>query len=216
MKIVCNHNVLYERNKFYKAKQQQNETIEHFLDRLRNLALTCNFAEEENMIRDFLVLRLKDPAPKARLFRKQEEPMLKIAVDELKISEITKRQLQDLNGESEDTQPINYASHASRAERFQQQHFQRDSARDHDRDCEHHEREQIKDCIYCGKSHKATKNACPAYGQICKKCGKRDHFSKVCFVNNKSAVNMMSAMSSQFEHAEVNDDYWSSECEDIE
>ena len=37
--FVVNHNVLYEHNKFYKAKQQQHETVEQFLDRLRHLAL---------------------------------------------------------------------------------------------------------------------------------------------------------------------------------
>ena len=33
-------------------------------------------------------------------------------------------------------------------------------------------------CKYCGKSHKPRE--CHAFGQICKKCHKKNHFAKVC------------------------------------
>ena len=33
-------------------------------------------------------------------------------------------------------------------------------------------------CQRCGGSHQ--KGACPAFGQICNKCGGRNHFGKVC------------------------------------
>ena len=33
-------------------------------------------------------------------------------------------------------------------------------------------------CKYCGKNHKPRE--CPAFGRICKKCHKKNHFAKVC------------------------------------
>ena len=40
-------------------------------------------------------------------------------------------------------------------------------------------------CKYCGMSHVRDKQKCPALGKSCKKCGKLNHFAKVC----KSSIN---------------------------
>ena len=37
---------------------------------------------------------------------------------------------------------------------------------------------QRKECKYCGSLH--DKGRCPAFGKLCKKCEKRNHFAKVC------------------------------------
>jgi hypothetical protein len=36
---------------------------------------------------------------------------------------------------------------------------------------------------YCNRIHPRQKELCPAYGKICRKCGKRNHFGAVCFSN---------------------------------
>ena len=41
----------------------------------------------------------------------------------------------------------------------------------------HNSRQPI-DCQYCGQQH--ARRQCPAYGKVCKKCGKRNHFANVC------------------------------------
>ena len=102
------------------------------------------------MIRDFLVLGSTDQGATARLFHKQDELTLKTAVDELKISEVTKRQMLEMTIDNEESQPIHYTKHASEPDhKHEKQQF---SHRD-------------KDCIYCGKPHKPSKTACLAYGQ---------------------------------------------------
>ena len=35
-------------------------------------------------------------------------------------------------------------------------------------------------CIYCDKTHPKQKRLCPAYGKICGKCGRKNHFAAVC------------------------------------
>lgn len=42
---------------------------------------------------------------------------------------------------------------------------------------ENHHKVNVK-CSRCGYQHEYTK--CPAYGQICKACNKRNHFAKMC------------------------------------
>ncbi|CAG2255531.1 unnamed protein product [Mytilus edulis] len=36
------------------------------------------------------------------------------------------------------------------------------------------------DFRYCGRKHEPSKQKCPAYGQSCRKCNKKDHFAAVC------------------------------------
>ena len=36
----------------------------------------------------------------------------------------------------------------------------------------------IKDCRFCGRTHE--RNRCPAFGQVCKLCKKKNHFAVVC------------------------------------
>ena len=37
-----------------------------------------------------------------------------------------------------------------------------------------------RECDYCGKKHEAKKEACPAVGKICAKCGLKNHFAVKC------------------------------------
>lgn len=49
----------------------------------------------------------------------------------------------------------------------------------------------IYDCTKCGMSH--IQSCCPAYGELCIKCGKRNHFSMMCrtpFITNCSKCGM--------------------------
>ena len=63
-------NILYERYLFHSAQQQQNETIDQYMIRLRHLAECCTFgALNDEMLRDRLVLGCRDKGAKARLFR---------------------------------------------------------------------------------------------------------------------------------------------------
>ena len=35
-------------------------------------------------------------------------------------------------------------------------------------------------CKFCGREHEMKKEACPAFGKICRKCFKKNHFANVC------------------------------------
>ena len=46
---------------------------------------------------------------------------------------------------------------------------------------------QHERCGYCERPHAKGKNNCPAYGKICKRCGKKNHFQIVCSQRRKQA-----------------------------
>ena len=55
-----------------------------------------------------------------------------------------------------------------------------------------------KRCKYCGGNHELKREKCPAYGKICGKCGKSNHFARVCKQRGrrKKRVNTVSVSSS--------------------
>ena len=55
-----------------------------------------------------------------------------------------------------------------------------------------------KKCKYCGGNHVIKKEKCPAYGKTCRKCGKSNHFARVCKQRGrrKKPVNTVSVSSS--------------------
>ena len=46
-------------------------------------------------------------------------------------------------------------------------------------------------CGRCGYVHTSKQNQCPAMGQKCHKCGKINHFAKVCKNSQKTEVNIV-------------------------
>ena len=42
----------------------------------------------------------------------------------------------------------------------------------------------INDCRYCGLDHVMKSSSCPAFGEICKKCKKKNHFANKCRTRN--------------------------------
>lgn len=39
---------------------------------------------------------------------------------------------------------------------------------------------KFNSCHYCGCKHELSKQKCPAYGQVCRKCNKKDPFAVMC------------------------------------
>ena len=170
-------NVLYDRYLFFAASQHPNESIDKYLIRLRQLASPCKFQNmEEEMIRDRLVLGCADANARARLFRRKEtEVDLKHSIDALQISEATSRQLKVLNGE----QQVNYVKNKGKP--FKKKSETKKNPEYHSQKPGQRVNEYNKsNCGYCGTSHAKRKEACPAYGKTCRKCGWRNHLAQVC------------------------------------
>ncbi|KAI4897681.1 hypothetical protein NFI96_029695 [Prochilodus magdalenae] len=164
-------NVIYERFVFNNCKQSQNETTDQYIAKLRKLADTCDFGcLRDDLIRDKLVIGTKDTNAQARMLR---EPKLTLtqAVDMCRASEQTLAQIKKIAGEDQHT--VNYASQDGRQG---QRRSTQPSVPEHTRQKSSYQ--HTNTCRYCGTVH--SKANCPAYGVLCKACGKRNHFARVC------------------------------------
>ena len=95
---------IYERYVFNTVSQDQDESFDQFLNRLRELAATCNFGTlEEEMIRDRIVIGIRDNRTRERLLR---EPDLKLerAIDTCRTNELGTKQRQKM----EKSEIVNY------------------------------------------------------------------------------------------------------------
>ena len=138
---------------------------------LRKLAQTCNFCGclQDSLIRDWLVLGIRDESIRKKLLQ-EKKLSLSRAVDIGRSGETTSMRLKEHKNKaaaSETNEEIN----ALKIKRTNNGRSRR-------------ERETIRSCRYCGGSHR--RGDCPAYGQTCKKCGRRNHFSQVCLQRNSS------------------------------
>jgi len=101
------HNVVYERFLFWQHAQTPGETIDQYVTRQRHLANTCNFMEEDNMIRHHIVFMCQDARLKERLLREADLTLTK-SIALCRAAEATREQIKTLN--SADQRPIQAAS----------------------------------------------------------------------------------------------------------
>ncbi|XP_070537022.1 uncharacterized protein [Ptychodera flava] len=167
-------NVIYERYVFNTCEQDVAESVDQYVTRLRQLATRCDFSTlTDEMVRDRIVLGTKDGAVRARMLR---EPKLNLnqAIEMCRSSEITQLQLKKIGTTEPET--VHYATKykprttkkavASTAKRHVKQLPS--------------EQQTKKQCRYCGTVHELKKDRCPAYGEVCRKCNKKNHFARVC------------------------------------
>ncbi len=149
-------NIVYERYVFNtdEAKQEASESIEQYFNRLRKLVSTCDYGvQTDDHIRDRIVSGIRDSATKSRLLRERKLTLDK-ALDICRSSESTALHLQKMERTDEAVHQLKTKTKS------------------------HGSQHQKRNCKYCGDNHPRGK--CPAYGQECSNCQKRNHFAKVC------------------------------------
>jgi len=140
-------------------KQGANERFNVFHTDLRNLGATCEYGGlKDSLICDRIVCGIISPSVRAKQLN-----LIK-AVDTYRAAEGTeyKRHLDttvDRSGPRYSKESIvnNYSWRVSK----------------HKQSGNH-----IIDCRYCG--YEQQKGKCPAYGEQCRKCGKRNHYGRIC------------------------------------
>ena len=176
--FVLIRNILYERYIFHNTEQQTHETIDQYLIKLCQLSEPCQFGTlEDEMVRDRLVLGCKDSAARTRLFR-EKSCDLKKSIESLRISEATSEQLKKIEGDGIQ-EPVNFMEKQGTKKPPWQKRPGIPKKRSGNTTGRQFKEE--RECIYCGGQHQFNKNKCPAFGKTCRKCGKPNHFSSVCF-----------------------------------
>lgn len=166
--IIGEINETYERYMFNKREQKVGESAEAYISALRDMANTCNFCNclKDSLIRDRLVVGIRDNATRKRLLQKRNLGLAG-AVDICKGAEATQLQLEGM-GASASVSAVKsdwklkgkkstHTGSKSMGPEFPTQQ-----------------------CKFCAKNHVMRKEKCPAWGKTCSKCNKRNHFSVCC------------------------------------
>lgn len=92
------------------------------------------------------------------------------AIEKCRSSEVSQRQVRRIDGTDQSTATVHYATKQTRAEQLKKGKQPREL-----------KPFKKRPCHYCGGKHSSSdKSKCPAYGQICSKFQKKNHFAKIC------------------------------------
>ena len=164
-------NVTWDRHVFNSRTQQPGETIDQYVTDLRCKAKHCEFGTlTDSLIRDRIVCGVLSDRTRSRLLK---DPTLTLdgAIDICRADEATAVQMKSLaTGEKNpgdkdlDLKLLNKETKSPRTD---------------DRPSQRTGMRQQQQCGNCGGRH-TTQQRCPAIGTECYKCGRRNHFARVC------------------------------------
>ena len=155
---IPRRNITWERHVFNTRNQHDGETIDQYVTDLKTKAQTCEFKDlKDSLIRDRIVCGINCDATRSRLLR-EPDLMLQKAVDICRANETTTSQMKLLSSDQTNTLSV---IHGIRSQST------------------HSKQLQKVYCDRCGNWH-AKQQTCPALGAECRKCGRRNHFAKVC------------------------------------
>uniref|UniRef100_A0AAV2KDB0 ribonuclease H n=1 Tax=Knipowitschia caucasica TaxID=637954 RepID=A0AAV2KDB0_KNICA len=167
-------NVIFERYVFGNCRQDDSEPIDSFVTRLREKAASCDYGElREELIRDRLVLGISDEGVRRRLLR-EKDLTLSSAIDMCRGAEMTDIKLKMMT-------PDRLVESVNITYKRQQRPTQRSDRPQYSMQGTGND----ITCKYCGGSHKRGRDACPAFGKACRRCGTQNHFAKVCMKKSR-------------------------------
>ena len=159
-------NVLHETYMFRQAKQEANETLSQFHVHLQTLANRCDFGDRK----DFeILLQIVINGSSSRLRKKAlRDPTCKLQdiLLEGQRDEASTQQASIIESSLSQGQDLNQLAHSRKS-------------------CKPSRQKNGK-CYNCGGSYPHQKSGCPAHGKTCNKCGKDNHFAKVCLSQSHS------------------------------
>ena len=162
-------NTVFARYVFQERKQQNGEKFDTFVTDLRNLVKDCNYHKPEEMVRDKIVSGISSQEVREKLLTEGDTLTMEKAIEVAITYETTQQHLRSMACgketnvdliQSRPRHPIQKGRHTQRG----------------------HDRQQstsnVINCKNCGTQHRPRE--CPAYGQECLYCHKKNHWAKVC------------------------------------
>ena len=166
-------NQVFSSYKFQCRIQKTIESCEEFVTDLKVLVKDCGYENPDRMVRDRIVFGTKSSKVREKLINEGSDLTLEKAGDIARTYELSQKHLQTMHiGEDTNVNSINrkktYTKHA-RAHSTNLQKYEQGAK----------PKFKVKLCQRCGYDHNPG-SRCPAKGKHCKKCNKKDHFTKMC------------------------------------
>ena len=171
--------VIASRYRFRCCKQNEEETIDNFITRLRTLVKQCDFStERDEAIRDQIVFGCRDDKLREKFLREENISLL----DTLKICEAhqaSHKQMQIIKKEKEEKSTINKVR-IKEKEKKNKLRYKNSDYKNNSSSTNADDYSRLKECKFCGEKHIWSRKKCPAFGKKCSKCGQFNHFASVC------------------------------------
>ncbi|XP_071054962.1 uncharacterized protein [Onthophagus taurus] len=187
--FIPQRNKTVERHKFNSRIQIMGELFDSFLADLRKLVVNCDYGNlKDDLIADRIVCGIVDNRVKDRLLR-ETDLTLKTAIEICKAAELTEVHIKNLEENSTQVGEIKKIHQSSRNSSSDTNTRGKNNNKNDNRKQGSRstggwkQNKEEKTCKRCGYKHEKK---CPAYGQICKKCEKPNHFARCCRSNDKS------------------------------
>ena len=161
-------NEVFQSYNFHQRSHKEGESVGAYVTDFRQLARKCNFAEEDRMIRDRVVIGLRDDVTRQKLLE-LKKLTLSQTVDICRAQEAAKTQTQVISP-SCTVDKLRASNHYSRKHKPKRYTLKQQGSLN--------EKEDVRQCGRCGKSHR--RGSCPAFGAECNICKKKGHFANVC------------------------------------
>ena len=185
--FVKRRNIIFERGKFHRRKQESGEAVDSFITDLYGLAEHCQFGLlHDEMIRDRIVVGLADQKLSEKLQLDADLTLEKV-INSVRQSESVRSQQAVVRGQEDASQPAKVDRvHKSKPQKslrtslnpqgktYKQSVGQNDVSNDV--------------CKRCGKSPAHKRTQCPAKDAHCRKCKKKGHFQAVCLSGKVNTV----------------------------
>ena len=162
-------NQVFARYKFHKKVQQESEPFKQFLTELKLLVKDCGYKDQDEMVRDRVVIGCRSQKVREKLIQEGSKLTLEQAIDIARTHELSHAQLQTMAGEecSVEVHELNTRQNESKSNRNpKKKQGQRESERN--------------ECPRCGFKNHDKREQCPAHGEKCAKCFKLHHYARVC------------------------------------
>ena len=157
-------NVDYQVFQFRQAVQQPGETVDQFVTRLRKLAATCEFSDVAKEIKSAVIQNCL--SKRLRRYALREDAL---TLDNLmaKARSLEASEMEASGMERKlPTEEANLVSQKQQSKASRQMNKPTPS--------------NNKTCRQCGLTWPHNAKPCPAKGQVCHKCGKQNHFARMC------------------------------------
>lgn len=158
----CNprKNTVFERSVYFRLAQKPEQSIEMFILELKRQASLCEIAvaERENLVRDMLVIGIRDGKLREELLR-DPDLNLETAVRACKTRERTQNEASIMAAQHERVVTVDRVQNVPKNKGS----LSKSPAA----------------CRSCSYTH-GTSYPCPAVNAACKRCGQKGHFIKVC------------------------------------
>ena len=174
-------NVDYEVFQFRQAVQQSGKTVDQFVTRLRKLAATCEFGDVAKEIKSAVIQNCL--SKRLRRYALREDALtLDNLMAKARSLEASEREASGM----EKKLPAEEANFVS----------QRQQSKG-DRQLKNPTPPNTKTCRQCGLTWPHNAKTCPAKGQICHKCGRQNHFARMCLTKVPTQQPRINQMTSE-------------------